>query len=86
MVETPLPSREAIEAALANQLLSDESFKVAWRALKGILSDEYVDREAIDYEAAYDRFDAILARPEPVTVDTIMANLNSIVDAALGDA
>ncbi len=44
-----------------------------------------VDREAIDYEAAYDRLDAILARPEPVTADTIMGNLNSIVDAALGE-
>ena len=50
-----------------------------------IVSGRLVDREAIDYEAAYDRLDVILARPEPVTADTIMGNLNSIVDAALGE-
>ncbi len=64
---------------------TDEEGMEEWAIVAAWASGRLVDREAIDYEAAYDRFDAILARPEPVTADTIMANLDSIINAALGE-
>ena len=91
MTDRVLPSNWGIttpEQLLSNLRVAENGGDMAecadafeWMLRSGRL----VDREAIDYEAAYDRLDAILARPEPVTVDTIMANLDSIIDAALGE-
>ena len=80
-----LPSRESAQAMLDGKLHEDDGALIVADILRLVASGRLVDREAtIDYEAAYDRFDAILARPEPVTVDTIMANLDSIINAAVG--
>ncbi len=55
----------------------------------GLLKTEAEWREAIDYEAAHDRFDAVVAKAEStdlILVDKIVGNLHSIVDAAIGEA
>ena len=92
MADRVLPSRLwQIDRDMGELLWSEErdsALDDVERAIRlGVLVPvtNLVDRDTIDYEAAYDRFDAILARPEPVTADTIMANLNSIIDAALPD-
>ncbi len=91
-----LPSRDTAQRIEASRP-EDEPNLGVWIEVKvaakqavwaEYLSGRLVDREAIDYEAAYSRFDAVVAQlstSDLVTVDKIMGNINSIIDAALGE-
>ena len=99
MPETPLPSQVDLFAdwgpetlrKLTDDNIRDWTNVVPWPVLelvKRYLAGQYVDRDDFDYEAAHDRFDAIVAEAESadlILVDKIVGNLHSILDAVLGD-